>query len=179
MSMDAEWEVWRREWQSETAVRLDLRKIVERQSRWMRIALIADVLVTLAAMTWLFVAAAWTFALNANRGNWSPSALDTAAFVDLSVRRCRSRLAAVWFGAGLYVSEIAFCLGWIYRHSPEPRTPLWAWLFFGSLTIDVVWAATLAFAGALIWYRRRKRAEIAWLLGLRGQAAEPVDRRTP
>jgi hypothetical protein len=82
-------------------------------------------------------------------------------------------------GAGLYISEIVFCLGWFYRHSPEPRTPLWAWLFFGSLTIDVVWAATLAFFGALIWYRRKKRAELAWLLGLRGQVAERGEPGTP
>jgi hypothetical protein len=82
-------------------------------------------------------------------------------------------------GAGLYISEIVFCLGWFYRHSPEPRTPLWAWLFFGSLTIDVVWAATLAFFGALIWYRRKKRAELAWLLALRGQVAERGEPGTP
>ena len=33
MSLDAELEVWRREWQSENAVLVDLRRIVERQTR--------------------------------------------------------------------------------------------------------------------------------------------------
>ena len=36
---------------------------------------------------WLLLAAAWTFTLTVNRGNWSPSSLDTASFVELSVRR--------------------------------------------------------------------------------------------
>ena len=178
MSMDAELELWSREWQSENAVPANLRKAVERQSRWMRIALAADILVTvgiggaalllavrsprpeyvlLAAVTWFFIAAAWTFSLLVNRGNWSPAALDTAAFVELSVRRCRSRLAAVWFGAALYLVEMAFCLGWLYRYAPRPWTPPWSWLA----------PATLLFSGGLVWYRRKKRAELAWLLTLR------------
>lgn len=178
MSMDAELEVWSREWQSETAVPVDLRKAVERQSRWMKIALAADILVTvvmggatlalavglprpgyvlLAAVTWFFLAAAGTFSLWVNRGNWSPAALNTAAFVELSVRRCRGRLAAVWFGAGLYVVEVAFCLGWLYRYAPRPWTPPWSWLLPATL---------VCFAG-LVWYRRKKRAELAWLLTLR------------
>ena len=188
MNIDEELDAWRRQWQSEATVPLDLRRMVERQSRFMKIALLADVLVTvvigggaigwalasrrpniilLAAMTWVFLAAAWTFAVAVNRGNWSPPALDTAAFVDLSLRRCRSRLASVWFGAGLFLCEIVFCLGWVYNYSPEPRKPLLNWLFFSSLPIDFVWLSTLAFFAGLVWYRRKKRAELAYLLELR------------
>ena len=198
MNTDAELDVWRRQWQSETTVPLDLRKMdlrkrVERQSRLMRMALIGDIVVTiaigggitgwalrspqpdialLAAVTWLFLAAAWIIALATNRGNWSPSALDTATFVDLSVRRCRSRLVAIRFAAGLFFCEIVFCLAWDYRHIPEPRKPLLTWLFFSSLPMDFVWLATLAFFGSLVWYRRKKRAELAYLLDLRQQVDE-------
>lgn len=186
MNPDTELETWRREWQSEAEVPRDLRARVERQSRWMRIAIAADILVTvvigggtvalavrapqpdmvlLAAATWLFIAAAWTFRLVADRGLWSRPAMHAAAFVDLLVRRCRARLKGALFGAGLYVCQMTFILGWIYRHSAG-RTPLGTWLFFSSAFIDLVWVVTLVFFAVLFWYRRKKRAELAWLLRL-------------
>jgi hypothetical protein len=187
MNVDTELEVWRRQWQSNATVPVDLRKKVERQSGWMRIALLADILVTitmggataawavreprpdiilLAIWTWVLIAAAWTFVLRVNRGNWSPNAEDTAVFVDLSVRRCRAKLAAIRFTAGFFVVQIAFMLGWVYNYSAD-RTPLLTWLWFSSVPIDVVWLCTAVFFGSLIWYRRRKLAELAYLLGLR------------
>jgi hypothetical protein len=190
MNIDAELDVWRQQWQSEAVVPLDLRRRVERQSRFMKIALIADILVTivigggatewalrspqpdivlLAVATWLFLAAAWTFTLTVNRGNWSPCALDTAAFVELSVRRCRGRLATIRFAAGLFLVQIVFCLGWVYNHAPHQRKPLLIWLLFSSFSVDIVWLTTLVFFGFLIWYRRKKRAEWAYLLNLREQ----------
>jgi hypothetical protein len=190
MNVDTELEVWRQQWQSGTAVPLDLRRKVERQSRFMKLGLIADILVTitmggatagwavhspqpenvlLAVATWIFIATAWTFSLTVNHGAWSPSAQNTAAFVDLSVRRCRGRLAAVWFAAGLFLAQIVFVLGWVYRNSPAHRQPLFTWLLFGSIPIDIVWLCTVAFFGFLVWYRQKKRAELAYLLGLQEQ----------
>jgi hypothetical protein len=118
----------------------------------------------LAAATWSFIAIAWAFRLTITRGLWSPAAMDTAAFVDLSVRRCRAQLAATLFGAGLFVCEMAFCLGWIYRHS-APRAALLRWLF-GTWFNGYVWLFSVAFFGFLAWYRRKKRAELAWLVSL-------------
>src|ERR1700733_13890509 len=202
MNVDTELETWRRQWQSGTTVPLDLRRKVERQSRFMKIALIGDILVTitmggattgwairspqpeivlLAVATWVFIATAWTFTLTVNRGNWSPSVQDTAAFVDLSVRRCRGRLAAVWFAAGLFLFQMAFCLVWVHNYSPEHRAPLLLWLFSGSLPVDIVWLCTAAFFGFLVWHARRKRAELARLLNLREQMtdAAPGHRAKP
>ena len=193
MSMDTELETWRRDWQSETAVPPDLRRRVERQSRWLKIGIAADILVTvvigggvtalaarspqpdmllLAAATWSFIAVAWAFRLAITRGLWSAAAIDTAAFVDLSVRRCHAQLKATLFGAGLFVCEMAFCLGWIYRHS-APRAPLLTWLF-GSLFNGLVWLCSPVFFVFLVWYRRKKRAELAWLLSLGDPADSPV-----
>ena len=93
--------------------------------------------------------------------------LIAATFVELSVRRCRGRLAAVWFAAGLFLFQVVFILGWVYRNSPAHREPVLTWLLFGSIPIDIVWLCTLAFFGFLVWYRRRKRAELAYLLRLR------------
>jgi hypothetical protein len=190
MNVDTELEVWRRQWQSGTTVPLDLRRKVERESRFMKLVLIGDILVTitvggtmagwaarspdpgvvlLAAGTWVYIAIAWTFGLIVNRRNWSPSAQDTAVFLDLSVRRCRGRLAAVWFAVVMFLLQVAFVLGWVYHYSAVHRTPLLTWLFFGSLPIDIVWLCTVAFFVFLVWYRRRKRAELAYLLGLQEQ----------
>jgi hypothetical protein len=185
MSMDTELETWRRDWQLETAIPADLRRRVERQSRWLKIGIAGDILVTavigggvmalaarsqqrdmplLVAATWSFIAIAWVFRLTITRGLWSPAAIDTAAFVDLSVGRCRAHLRATLFGAGLYVCEMAFCLGWLYRHS-APRRPRLAWLF-GTPFNGFVWLFSLALFGSLAWYRRKKRAELAWLATL-------------
>jgi hypothetical protein len=105
--------------------------------------------------------------------DWSPAALDTAAFVDLSVRRCRAWLAASWFGTGLFVCEMVFCLAWIYRYS-RPQAALLSWLWFGSIPMDVVWVLTLVFFGFWFRFRRNKRAELGYLLELRGETS-----RTP
>ncbi len=187
MNLDAELEVWRRQWQSETTIPPDLHKTVERRSRWMKIGLAADILVTivmgggsivwtllephsdrvlLASATWFFLAAAWILVFIFNRGIWSPAALNTAAFLDLSVKRCRAALAAIRFMAILYLCEIAFCLGWVYRHSSERPEHVWKWLFFSSLRIDIVWIATVVFFGFLFWYGRKNRAELAYFLNL-------------
>ncbi|HEX5226322.1 MAG TPA: hypothetical protein VFW44_01370 [Bryobacteraceae bacterium] len=188
MNVDSELELWRREWQSEETVPLELRSKVERESRRMKIALIADVLVTvtiggamagwairdpqpsiilLAAWTWVVIAAAWAFVVKTNRGNWSPSAEETAVFVELSVRRCRSKLVAMRFAVGLFLVQMAFVLGWVYNNSPVAGTPVLRWLAFSSVPIDIVWLSTAVFFGALAWYRRKERAELEYLFGLR------------
>jgi hypothetical protein len=184
---DPQLELWRQQWQSETTVPLDLRRQVARQSRLMKIGLILDTLVTLVmgggttawamrssqpdivlipVATWLFLAAAWTFVLTANRGNWAPSGLDTAAFLNLSIRRCRTALSTIWFAVALFVCEIAFGLAWAYTHTTPPRPSLLTWLWFSSLRIDIVWMCSLAFLAGILWYRKKKQAELASLLDL-------------
>ena len=187
MSVDTELEAWRRQWQSETTVPVDLRRMVERQSRWMKAHLASQVLVTitiggatagwavrapqphivlLAIWTWVLIVAAWTFSLRVSRGTWSPSTQNTAAFIDLSVRRCRARLAAIRFASGFFLVQMVFVLGWVYRYSPAHSTPLWKWLLFSSLTIDTVWLCTVVFYGFLIWLRRIRLGELAYFLSL-------------
>ena len=184
MNWDTELDQWRGAWQSENAVPADLRRRVARQARFLRIMLAGDILVTvvigggtlllaarqprpemlvLAAATWLFIAIAWAFRLTVNRGLWTTPALDTAAYVDLLVRHVRAKIAATVFGACLFAAEIAFCLVWIYRET-SPGRPLARWLLFSSPFIDLVWVGSALFLGFLIWYRRRQRAELNWLL---------------
>jgi len=188
MNTDVELEIWREQWQRDTAVPVNLRRSVERQSRLMKIGLLADTVVTIvmgggttawalrstdpdvalvAVATWVFLAAAWVFVLTVNRGLWAPSALDTAAFMDLSVRRCQSALTTIWFAGALFLCEVAFGLGWGYKHSVQGHARLGNWLWFSSLRIDTVWICTVAFFGAMVWYRGKKRAELTSLLKLR------------
>jgi hypothetical protein len=79
MNGDTELETWRQQWQSGANVPVDLRRRVERQSRFTKIALIGDILVTitiggattgwavrspqpeivlLSVATWIFIATA-------------------------------------------------------------------------------------------------------------------------
>ena len=179
MMPDVELETWRDQWQAEAEVPADLRRRVERGTRDMRLMLAGEVLVTvvigggytlsavrqprvetfvLAGATWIFLIAAWAFAIFTRRGTWSPAAVATAEFVDLSIRRCRAKLAAVRFGIGLYFAEMAFCLTWLYR-DPARRTPAPA-VIFGVVTP--------AFLLGMAHLQRKTRAELARLQELIG-----------
>jgi membrane protein implicated in regulation of membrane protease activity len=196
MKADLKLDDWRAQWQSEPLISPDLRKSVELHSRLMRIGLVCDVVVTLvigggatawatlssdpeivqvAIAAWLFLAIAWAFVLTVNRGLWSPSALEATAFLELSIRRCRSTLATIWFAAALFFAEVGFGLVWAFIHSAKTNTTLLRWLLFGSWQVDIVWLATVVFVTALVWYRGKKRRELARLLDLRVQMIEPSE----
>ena len=181
MKPDLELEAWREHWQADTEVPADLRVKVERGSRNLRLVLALEVLITvvlgggstllaamdrrtemvvLSAAVWLFLSVAWTFATMNRRGTWSPLAVSTAEFLDLSIRRCQRRLASSVFGAGLYFVEMAFCLTWLYW-DPARRKPLPAIIFS---------VATPIFLAGLVHYRRNTRAELERLLELQRHA---------
>ncbi len=174
---DLELEAWREQWQSDAEVPADLRRKVARGTRNMRLMLGLEVLVTvtvgggytlwaatvpsaemlvLAADVWLLIAAAWTVAFITRRRTWSPAAMTTADFVDLSIRRCRGKLASLRFSIWLYFAQMAFSLAWLYR-VPARRTPMPA-IIYGVVTpIFLVGVAR---------YRRKTRAELDRLLDL-------------
>ena len=187
MNTDLDLEALRQDWQADDSVPPTLRREVERQSRLMKFGMAGDIFVTLvigggtiawallsteksvgwiALATWIFLAIAWSFVLIVNRGLWAPSALDTSAFMDLSIRRCRASLAATWFAAALFVAEVTFGLSWVYSHA-DLHESVGKWLWFSSFRIDVVWLATLAFAIGLVWFRNKKKGQLARLLNLR------------
>lgn len=180
MTPDLELEAWREQWQADAEVPADLRRKVARGTRYMRLMLTLEVLVTvtigggssvwaalepraemlvLAGAVWLFLGAAWSIAVVSRRGTWSPAALTTAEFVDLSIRRCRGKLAASRFGVWLYFAEMAFCLTWLYR-DPARRVPAPA-VIFGVVTP--------VFLIGLAHFRHKTRAELAGLLELQSQ----------
>lgn len=187
MSMDTELETWRREWRSEATAVPDLASKVRHQSMYMRLLLSTEVLITvaiggcaiawairssqadvvvLAIAVWIFCGAAWAFGLRNRRNCWTPAAMTTSAFLDVSIRRSQSAITASTFGLLLYSCEMVFCLGWIYhRKSHEMHTELSA--FLTSQLLLAVSIGTVAFLAAIAWYRRRKRNELAYLLQLK------------
>lgn len=177
MKPDLELEAWREQWHADTEVPADLRREVERGSRNLRLLLALEVLITvvlgggstllatmdrrtemlvLSVAVWLFLGAAWMFAIMNRRETWSPVAVSTAEFLDLSIRRCQRRLVSSGFGAVLYFVEMAFCLIWLYW-DPARREPL-PTIIFG--------VATPLFVVGLVRYRRKTTAELERLLEL-------------
>jgi len=191
MTPDTELELWREQWlaDSQPVVPAALRRKVERQSRAMRWMLLAEVFVTvvigggctlltlreptgemivLAAGAWVLFATAWTFALLNRRGTWRPEQATTSAFIDLSLRRCRRRLTAAYFGGCFYAVEMAFCLTWIYQYNSH-RGPVTLLDVLSSASAIMFGLITVALAGWLIWYRKRRLAELEYLQELQEQ----------
>jgi hypothetical protein len=185
--MDPELAEWRKEWENDIAVPPDLndvlRRKVERQSRWMRIMRLSEVLITvvfgggtiawalrsgevsvfvLAALTWVSLILAWKISLTNTRGLWSPVAETNSEFLDLSIRRCQSQVRSSAGAAVLYLFNLSFALCWVYVD--QKILPLGVFLL--SRRVCVVWVVTLIFFVWLVWYRRAKQAELSRLLSL-------------
>ena len=186
MNTDLELETWSQEWQREPLVLPDLRRKVERESRWLRAMRLSEIAVTLvfgggtilwavrsahadvwvlALFTWISIAIAWAFALLNTHTLWSPAAQSNSDFIDLSIRRCRAQLRATLFSVALYFFNLSFTMVWVYR--AQAVLPLGA--FLHSWNVCVVWGVSLIFFGWLVWHRRRKQAELLQLLNLRAE----------
>ena len=124
--------------------------------------------VGLAASVWIILAITWGFVLWNSAGSWRPEAQTTAAFLDLSIRRCLRAIRAIVFGAVLYVAELAFCFTWILRHQRGPHRETLAALVT-SWPIAVVWLATPVFGVFIVRYWRLKQRQLRTLEALRRQ----------
>ena len=191
MNPHIEMEAWRLLWraQSDGRAAADLRERVARETRRKRVVLIWPVIVTiaigggtawranvsahfedvlLAMETWAFIAVIWTGALWLERGTWRPLGDTTAAFVDLSIRRCQSALAGVRFAGVVYVVQLVIILLWQFRYAPSgPALILISWP-----VVVLGWLGVPGFAAFGVWFSRRKRAELRHLLDLRRQLRE-------
>jgi hypothetical protein len=177
---------WSAQWQSQPAgvAAEELRQSVMRETRMLRIGLILPVMVTLgiggsvianaategsvaawvmAAGVWLFIASTWAVCLFLARGTWRPRAETTAAFVEVSVQRCESALAAVPVASVLYVVQAAFVIAWKtwYGHGDL------ADVLLATPTIILVWIGLPVFGFLMARYRRRKQSELDRLRALR------------
>jgi hypothetical protein len=199
MNSDTELAQWRRQWQRASDARNDtdsveaLKRHVTRNSRLRKIALIAPILVTtgiggaiiaraltsaapadvlLATEVWVFILATWVGSIWIARGTWRPLAKTTTAFIDISIRRCRSNLRAASFGAWLYVCQLLFVMLWRFFSSAIELTALltsWPVVLLG-------WVGVPVFFASRSWFMRAQRAELDRLLDLDRQLrAGPAD----
>jgi hypothetical protein len=187
MAADVELESWRRHWQAAAPVPPDLKVRVKRETRRMCLFIVTEVIVTivfgggsvgwvvlshrtdalvLAIGIWAFIAVAWAISFLLRRDSWAPAASSTAAFLDLSILRCRRRREAVVAQSVLYALILAFDLAWIYFGRPE-HTSDGVVSFLTSSGFAWVWLVTAALAVAAVRQRQRLARELETLTKLR------------
>jgi hypothetical protein len=187
MELDLELDTWRREWQADTTGAIDLTARVERDTRRMRYLLIGDILVTVifgggsiawAAVSrrndvmvlvggmWAFLAVAWLMSWVLRRGAWTPLAATTAAFLELSILRCRRRREATYGQCALYVAILSFDLWWIRTYSP-PHAAMDLATFLTTPALLITWLVTAVLAVIAVLNFRRLGRELESLTALR------------
>jgi len=186
MNFDKQLGAWQQQWQGThdetgSASVTDLRRRVETESRRMKIGLLAPAAITvgsgggvllravgtpqtadlvLAVGVWLSILIAWTGTLAIAFGTWRPLGETTAAYVDVSIRRCRSNIRSAKLGIALYLAQFLFILLWTLFTSPASvMSALWAWP-----VIVIGWIGFPLFLVWVRWYVRGKRTELAALL---------------
>ena len=187
---DDELELWRQQWQGQPAVVIDLIRRVERETSEMRfgwmvffaptsVAAVATVLVAMkpntrgvlfAAGLWLFIGIASWFVKRNSRGIWTPAAETTAAYLELSIERCRRKERDYRFGRVLAVLITAFVLFGSYgglnaRGALKTMSSHWI--------VAATFLYTIGVVGFALFVQHRKRrqtqAELEYLLNLQRQ----------
>lgn len=194
MAADVELESWRHHWQTASPVPPDLKARVERETRWMHRFVVTEVIVTivfggssvawvvlshridalvLAIGIWVFIAVAWAISFLLRRDAWAAAALSTAAFLDLSILRCRRRREAVIAQSVLYAMILVFDLAWIYfgraEHASESAVS-----FLTSSGVAWIWLVTAVLAVAAVGQRQTLARELEMLTNLRETTADGI-----
>jgi hypothetical protein len=184
---DDELEVWRRAWHSQPAVPIDLIRKVERETiamhrEWiLQIApgligvgtVIAAVImqtlpwILLAVGTWLFILIGWRFIVENAKGVWAPTAETTAAYVELSIERCRRRLKQIRFAIVMVIFLTVFVLIADYQilRSAGAMTTMWDFLGTGMAFLVAMIVVSFVLLGQAA-KRKKAEAELAYLLDL-------------
>jgi hypothetical protein len=189
MEADLELDSWRRHWQQREVALPNLKDLVERQTRMMRLWVVGEIIVTmvfgggslalaalyrrtdlfvLAAGIWVFIAIAWAISYLLRRGAWAPVTATTSAFLDLTILRCRRRRESIAAQCLLYTMILTFDLVWIY-FARELRAADGVLEFLTSGGVVWVWIVTAALGVVALWQRRKLGRELEVLTRLRSQ----------
>jgi hypothetical protein len=189
MEADLELDSWRRHWQQREVALPDLKDLVERHTRMMRLCVVGEIIVTmvfgggslalaalyrrtdlfvLAAGIWVFIAIAWAISYLLRRGAWAPVTATTSAFLDLTILRCRRRRESIAAQCLLYTMILTFDLVWIY-FAREFRGADGVLEFLTSGGVVWVWIVTAALGVVALWERRKLGRELEVLTRLRSQ----------
>jgi hypothetical protein len=66
---------------------------------------------------------------------------------------------------------VIFGLAWVY-HELAQQAQLQLSVFLISMPVAIVWACTAIFLGLVVWYRRKTRAELVYILNVRRELGE-------
>lgn len=178
MNMDLELTEWRAQWRAEEAAaalpQRDLRALVERKSRNMRLAFAGHMTVGIALMAFsawvaarhptfewmLWAAVIWvsTFVMagfmiwNA-AGTWSALQESNATFLDLARRRTMREWRAVHFGRWALAVQLAIVMAWFSIDILRHRMPV------NSFLLGVALVVLMAAAWLLIFTARERRIQ--------------------
>lgn len=120
------------------------------------------------AFTVLFALVVWAVSLWLSRGTWRPRDESTAAYLDVSIRRCRSVILAAPVGIVLYVAGLIGSLAWKHRVSGVE----WGQLLDTPSMIVAGWIGAPLYAVGMLWNARTQRRRLAFLEQLRRQLGE-------
>jgi len=112
-----------------------------------------------------FATLVWVVALWLARGTWEPRDGSTAAYLDVSIQRCRSVILAAPAGVVLYLAGLAGSLAWKQRMLDLE----WEQLLTMPSMIIAGWIGAPVYSLAMLWNAQRHRKRLALLLDLRRQ----------
>lgn len=115
-----------------------------------------------------FAVLVWLVALLLSRGTWRPRDGSIAAYVDLSIHRCRSVIVAAPIGIVLYVAGLVGSLAWRQRLLGVE----WQQLLQAPEMIIAGWIGAPAYAIGMIINARVQRRRLSFLEKLRRELGE-------
>lgn len=112
-----------------------------------------------------FATVVWLLALLLSRGTWRPRDGSTAAYLELSIRRCKSVIVAAPVGVVLYVAGLTGSV-----ISKQRLLGLdWGELLGGPSMIIAGWIGAPLYTFSMLWNARRERKRLALLQDLKRQ----------
>ena len=118
--------------------------------------------------TTAFAALVWLVALWLSRGTWRPRDESTSAYLDVSIRRCRSVMIAAPVGILLYVAGLVGSVAWKQRLLDVE----WSQLLEAPAMVIAGWIGAPLYALGMLWNAQRHRRRLALLLDLKRQLTE-------
>jgi hypothetical protein len=112
-----------------------------------------------------FATLVWVIALWLSRGTWEPRDGSTAAYLEVSIQRCRSVILAAPVGVVLYLAGLAGSLAWKQRLLGLELEHL---LTTPSMIV-AGWIGAPLYSLGMLWNAQRHRKRLALLLDLRKQ----------
>ena len=188
-SLDTELRAWQREWREQTLPSTsveELARSVQRGNRHAIYGTVAAALLTIIAIVPLvrraiagtidtqflagvliIVALVWVTALWLARGTWRPRDESTAAFLEVSIRRCRAAMLGVPVAFVLYAAELIYVLVSMQRIEAVDMGSL----LRSPQFIAVGWVGGPVYLAGQLWYGHRQRQRLNRLRLLQAQLA--------